>query len=104
VYTFDYRYFGLSFPPPHRPSTFTPEERHMALLTAPPDIDISETWARLDLGGVVRYAAANAQSLRRERVPLIVMGHSMGGREILFICIMIHSVTNNIPFRDHDFA
>ena len=56
----------------------------MALLTAPPEIDISETWARQDLGGVVRYVAANVQSLRGVNVPLIIMGHSLGGREFLY--------------------
>ncbi|KAF8325772.1 Alpha/Beta hydrolase protein [Cantharellus anzutake] len=63
VYTFDYRYFGMSFPPPYQPSTFTPEERHKALRTAPADIDISET-----------------KEPQREGKPLIVVGHSLGGQ------------------------
>lgn len=76
MFTFDYRYFGRSFPLPYNPDSFTGETRHIALRSAPPNIDLSETWARLDFSAVVRHAAEQWSG-----IPLCVVGHCLSGRQ-----------------------
>jgi predicted alpha/beta hydrolase len=78
VCTFDYRYFGLSFPPPYDAQSFTEQERQDALLTCPEDVKLTETWARKDMVSIIRYASEYWPD-----VPLVMLGNSLGGHLII---------------------
>lgn len=78
--TFDYRYFGLSFPPPFNANKFSLEERDDAMKTCPEDVSLSGTWAKKDFAAVVRY-----MSDLYPDVPLTIVGNSLGCREFKLI-------------------
>ncbi|KAI0061307.1 hypothetical protein BV25DRAFT_1886903 [Artomyces pyxidatus] len=88
VCTFDYRYTGLSFPPPCNAAAFSPEERHAATAAAPRDIRLTETWGRQDMAAVIRYASEAWPG-----VPLTMFGHSLGAHLMTLVPHEWHRVT-----------
>ncbi|KAI0061286.1 alpha/beta-hydrolase [Artomyces pyxidatus] len=86
--TFDYRYCGLSFPLSYNADAFTEEQRHDAVVAAPRDINLTETWGRQDLAAVIRYASDTWAG-----VPLTLLGHSMGAHLMTVVPDEWHRVT-----------
>ena len=52
----------------------------MALLAAPRDIDLTNTWGRMDMAAVINHASDTWPN-----VPLTVLGHSLGGHLMTLI-------------------
>jgi len=77
TYTFDYRYTGLSFPPPYDAQSFTEQERKTAMRACPDEVDLSTVWAKKDFAAVVRYA-----SDENPGVPLTILSNSLGARKL----------------------
>ncbi|KAF8307597.1 hypothetical protein DL93DRAFT_2064728 [Clavulina sp. PMI_390] len=73
--TFDYRYFGSSFPPPidAKSPDFDEDARNKAMQACPDDVNFTETWARVDFAAVVRYMGE-----RYKGVEMCLVGNSLG--------------------------
>lgn len=78
VLTFDYRYTGLSWPPDLRHLTIgskaTRQSRLEALRAIPQEVSVLEYWGRRDTAAATRVAAKIWSG-----VPLVAVGHSVGG-------------------------
>lgn len=83
TYTFDYRYTGLSFPPPYNAQSFTEEGRHAAMRTCPEDVTLTMVWAKKDFAAVVRFA-----SDENPGVPLTIVSNSLGGRKSIHFFVV----------------
>ena len=77
TYTFDYRYTGLSFPPPYDARHFTEEERNAAMRTCPESVTLRTVWAKKDFAAVVRHASDENPGL-----PLTIVSNSLGARKL----------------------
>ncbi|KAK0563050.1 hypothetical protein OC861_005008 [Tilletia horrida] len=56
------------------------DRMHTALLAAPRNMGLNDTWARKDLASVIRFGFRSWR-----KVPLTVMGHSLGGH-LMLVC------------------
>jgi predicted alpha/beta hydrolase len=84
TYTFDYRYTGLSFPPPYDAQSFTEEERNAAMRTCPEDVTLTKVWAKKDFAAVVRHA-----SDENPGIPLTIVSNSLGSRKTKRLSLLI---------------